>query len=85
MVKIVGKLTKKGGEVLVGWEGSTYMPGDSDGQQRDGGWGVWECGRVGVGMGNKGEGGWVGREAARVKGARPRKQGAVGQIKSRAN
>lgn len=32
MVKIVGKLTKKGGEVLVGWEGSTYMPGDSDGQ-----------------------------------------------------
>lgn len=61
LVKIVGKLTKKGGEVLVGWEGSTYMPGDSDGQQRDGGWGVWECGRVGVGMGNKGEGRGVGR------------------------
>ena len=45
---------------------------------------MWECGSVGVGMGNKGEGGWVRREAARVKGARPRKQGAVGQIKSRA-
>lgn len=83
MVKIVGKLTKKGGDVLVRWEGSTYMPGDSDGQQRDGGWGVWECGR---GHGEQGgRGGWVRREAARVKGARPRKQGAVGQIKSRAN
>lgn len=50
------------------------------------GMGDGACGSVGVGMGNKGEGGgWVGREAARVKGARPRKQGAVGQIKSRAN
>lgn len=59
------QVDQEGGRGSRGWEGSTYMPGDSDGQQRDGGWGVWECGRVGVGMGNKREGGGGGGQGGR--------------------
>lgn len=72
------QVDQEGGEVLVGWEGSTYMPGDSDGQQRDGGWGVWECGRVGVGMGNKGEGGVGGAGGGACQGCPSQETGRRG-------
>lgn len=85
MVKIVGKLTKKGGRFSWGGKAALICLVTRMGNN---GMGDGACGSVGVwawAWGTRGKGGWAGREAARVKGARPRKQGAVGQIKSRAN